>query len=121
MVALAGNLDETHRMMVKIFEDEVTGTFPMTETTPQMQSQLSQFFEQYRRYDTMGGTDIEAALTSAAQEYVPEGRSAAVILLSDGESDVDVNSVAQTTMPWESLSTAWDFPETVSPAASCWI
>lgn len=96
VVALAGNLDETHRMMVKIFEDEVTGTFPMTETTPQMQSQLSQFFEQYRRYDTMGGTDIEAALTSAAQEYVPEGRSAAVILLSDGESDVDVNSVAQT-------------------------
>ena len=74
----------------------MTGTFPMTETTPQMQSQLSQFFEQYRRYDTMGGTDIEAALTSAAQEYVPEGRSAAVILLSDGESDVDVNSVAQT-------------------------
>lgn len=96
VVALAGNLDETHRMMVKIFEDEVTGTFPMTETTPQMQSQLSQFFEQYRRYDTMGGTDIEAALTSAAQEYVPEGRSAAVLLLSDGESDVDVNSVAQT-------------------------
>ena len=96
VVALAGNLDETHRMMVKIFEDEVTGTFPMTETTPQMQSQLSQFFEQYRRYDTMGGTDIEAALTSAAQEYVPEGRSAAVILLSDGESSVDVDAVAQT-------------------------
>ncbi|MDY3249386.1 MAG: vWA domain-containing protein [Candidatus Choladocola sp.] len=91
VVELAGQLDSSNNIMVKLFEDRVTGTFPMTAVNGNTAGELAQFFS---GYDSGGGTDIQTVLLEAFDEYVPNGRSAVILLLSDGDSNVNVSTVA---------------------------
>ena len=85
---MVSTLGADNNVSVKVFDDTILGTFPMESVTPDMQNRLSQFFAQF---DSSGGTDMQLALMEAINEYTPNERSAAVLLLSDGESSVDLD------------------------------
>lgn len=91
VVSLVQGLDNTHSIMAKVFDETVLGTFPMTPAGPDTVNSLQSFFGQY---DSNGGTDLQNVLMETVNEYTPTGRDTAVVLLSDGISNVDYDAIA---------------------------
>lgn len=92
---LIESLDSSKRVAVEIFDDEIEGAFPLSELTDTSKQELANFFVQ-AQIIPKGGTDIQLVLTDVIDKYLDEGRNAAVILLSDGESmePVDYNMLS---------------------------
>lgn len=88
---LAGSLDQTQSLMVKVFDENVLGTFPMTMIGTDTVTDLQNFFAQF---DSNGGTNLQKVLMEAVDEYTPTGRDTAVLLLSDGISQVNLDEIS---------------------------
>lgn len=88
VVELVGGLDPAHNVMVKVFDEEVLGSFPMTPAGGDAADSLQQFLEEF---DANGGTDLQKVLMEALDEYTPNGREMAVLLLSDGFSEIELD------------------------------
>lgn len=85
---LVRGLDSTHNVMVKVFDEDVLGSFPVTPAGEEAAVSLEQFFEEF---DSNGGTDLQKVLMEALDEYTPNGRETAVLLLSDGFSEIELD------------------------------
>jgi len=80
-------LDETNNIAVLLFSDIVEELIPLSTVDDELRSLIDETFS---GLEPDGGTDIQAALEMAAQIPIEAGRNAMVIMLSDGESAVNV-------------------------------
>lgn len=98
VVTLVENLGNKQNIMVRIFDVEITDTFPgsgsqMAPAGADTAQKLKTFFDGVS--DSNGGTDIQVVLDETVDEFASSGRKCAVLLLSDGESTVDVDEISE--------------------------
>lgn len=91
--ALVKELDSGHQIMVEVFNDQIVDTFSLRTVDEECLRDLSDFFISVER-KSLGGTDIQLALMDSLEQYTDTGRSCAVLLLSDGESEIDYDKVS---------------------------
>ncbi|MCD8105074.1 MAG: VWA domain-containing protein [Lachnospiraceae bacterium] len=94
IVDLAASLDATKKLSVVVFDNTIVGTFELQEMTDEAKEALAAFMEEMKT-KSKGGTQLQAALEEAINNYTPvAGRNAAVILLSDGESSINYSTIS---------------------------
>jgi Ca-activated chloride channel family protein len=90
VLAFVNELDETNNVAVILFSDTADTIIPLKAVDGALRATVSATLNEL---EPNGGTDIQAALEAAAQIPIAADRTAMVILLSDGESAVDVGAV----------------------------
>lgn len=86
----AGSLDGSKKIMISIFNSMTEMVLPLEDISPSTTEKLKDIFSQY---DSNGNTDIELALETSLDNYPESDRTAMVILLSDGISNVNIDSI----------------------------
>lgn len=83
-------LDENNRFSVEVFDHTIVGKLPLNDVNDQSKQELLAFDDKMKKAEK-GGTELQLVLSDVIDNYVPDGRTAAVILLSDGESNSAVD------------------------------
>lgn len=88
--AFIRGLNANNQFAVEVFDDAIEGKLPLNQVNDSSLASLVEFNNQMANMEK-GGTEIQLVLSDVVDNYVPNGRSAAAILLSDGESNSPVD------------------------------
>ena len=91
---LIDGLNDSHQIMIEIFDDQVLDVFPLTMLNNKTRKTIIKFMNNARTLEC-GNTDIQLALMEAIDQYTDTGRSSVLLLLSDGDSYVDYDVIKQ--------------------------
>ena len=83
--SLLRKLDSSNRFAVEIFDHEIKGKLSLNQVN---EAAIREFMDLTGSLENVekGGTEIQLVLSDVVDTYTQDGRNAAVILLSDGES-----------------------------------
>ena len=87
---LISKLGVNNHFSIEVFDDSIEGKLPLTAVNDTSRKELSQFNNRMKTTGK-GGTELQLVLNDVINNYTPDGRNAAVILLSDGESNSSVD------------------------------
>lgn len=90
---LVRKLGSDKKFSITVFDDVIEGKLPLKSVNISSLEEMTKFFEQMKNLEK-NGTEIQLVLSDVLSDYVQDGRSAAVIFLSDGESNSPVDQVS---------------------------
>ena len=85
-------LDESNQVSIILFSDQTQMPLPLTAVDDNLRASIAETLSELQ---PNGGTDIQRALYEAQAVVTDPSRKTMVILLSDGESRVDVRAVTK--------------------------
>lgn len=91
VINFVSGLEPGKQVMVSVFNDSSSVVLPLTGAGEEAGDKLSEIFAQY---SSDGGTDIQNTLLTTLGQYADGSRSAMAILISDGQSSVNLNEIA---------------------------
>lgn len=88
--SLISRLNPNNRFAIEVFDDTIDGKIPLSQVNDSSIADLSEFNNRMTSIEK-GGTEIQLVLSDVVDNYTLDGRNAAVILLSDGESNSPID------------------------------